>query len=780
MDAHAASSESGAANRIVEERQAFRSELSDLNQNVAFLSEQLSASRAQLDAKEQQISQLHAALQHSNDTRSKSDAQCRALEASAKTCQSLLDASRAEVKDLSHELSLAKARLKEQQQQLHNQLSLQKDQHAKDLQKLQQIVDSQQRELHSHASPASRRPLQQNASSHADTHMDLAALEAKLRSLSASGGAIHHDADTSSLTRISHPIAPLPTSSFLPHASANSSMDKGTMLATMLLEQAREGRISVDAVHLHALRISLDGAASTPDASVLHAMQAEEQSVQLWHMQKRLDDAITELRERELQWQVAELKHQQHIDTLSASLAAATDAQAAAEKRTLVLVADFAARDMKNAHDVEAQQLSVQRLCDARVHQLQLEAAADATRAADASAAAITTVREECAIRLQSATATIAALEQRCSLLSTHLSAEQDAAKAARADADRAIASLRMECDKVATALLAARSDTSNFIADAARLQMEIRNKEHDVQEMQDDVARMRDVVAMEVQEKVAAEQAAGALRAQLSEAAAAAKTRELERQKWWEKERSRIVQDVSSQMMALEVRVQQLAQELEASVGELAEARSAVSGSTREADHATRELSQLKDEHLHASSQYENEIKHLKGHLKETAAGRMAAEEEAAKLKKEIHELKLNVDAQAQQLQEQQMAAVAAAEAASDMHSKALQFIKEQHNHQMQVVADQHAQQKQLFLHTQQELQEKILDRKQAGAAAVALVDVQRKVAEAEAATLMQEKGRLEQQVTWEAVILVSCCWQCSYDALAPLTMTIVVRFTL
>jgi len=150
MDAHAASSESGAANRIVEERQAF-------------LSEQLSATRAQLDAKEQQISQLHAALQHSNDTRSKSDAQCRALEASAKTCQSLLDASRAEVKDLSHELSLAKARLKEQQQQLHNQLSLQKDQHAKDLQKLQQIVDSQQRELHSHASPASRRPLQQHA-----------------------------------------------------------------------------------------------------------------------------------------------------------------------------------------------------------------------------------------------------------------------------------------------------------------------------------------------------------------------------------------------------------------------------------------------------------------------------------------------------------------------------------------------------------------------------------------------------------------------------------------
>ena len=61
------------------------------------------------------------------------------------------------------------------------------------------------------------------------------------------------------------------------------------------------------------------------------------------------------------------------------------------------------------------------------------------------------------------------------------------------------------------------------------------------------------------------------------------------------------------------------------------------------------------------------------------------------------------------------------------------------------------HGQQKQLFLHTQQELQEKILDRKQAGAAAVALVVVQKKAAEAEAAVLKQEKAQLEGQVTRE-----------------------------
>jgi len=202
---------------------------------------------------------------------------------------------------------------------------------------------------------------------------------------------------------------------------------------------------------------------------------------------------------------------------------------------------------------------------------------------------------------------------------------------------------------------------------------------------------------------------------------------------------------------MILQVRVQQLAHELQASISELADSRAIAAGLSRELDHVSRELSQRKDEFVHEGSQHENEIRHLKGHLKETAAGRMAAEEEVVKLKKLGVELQQKIEAQAQQLQIQQRAAAAAAEAAQDLHTKALQFVKEQHNHQMQVLADQHGQQKQLFLHTQQELQEKILDRKQAGAAAVALVDVQKKAAEAEAAALKQEKAQLEGQVMWE-----------------------------
>ena len=466
-----------------------------------------------------------------------------------------------------HEMSLTKARLKEQQQQLHGQLSQQKDQHTLDLQKLQQIIDSQQSELRNHAThpprhtaaQTARSPPQPHASSHADSHMDFAALEAKLRSLTVGNSRANRDGDAASLARgsnsvASNSIAATQAPSINSHAFANSSIDKGTMLATMLLEQAREGRISVDAVHLQALRLSLDGAVSTPDAAVLHAMQYEEQSVQLWHAQKRLDDAITELRERELQWQVAELQHQQQTSMLSAALVAATDAQAAAEERALALVADFTARDIKNAHDGEAQALAVQRRCDVKIQQLQDEAAADAKRAADACAAAVAAVREECAIQLQSAAATRAALEQRCALLSSHLSSAQDASAAARADSERVIASLRMECDKVAAGLSASRSDASNFIADAARLKMEIREKEQAVQDMQGDVARMRDVVALEVQEKVAAEQAAGALREQLRQAAAAKRARDAERENAREKEQATAVQEASSKMMALQV----------------------------------------------------------------------------------------------------------------------------------------------------------------------------------------------------------------------------------
>ena len=209
-------------------------------------------------------------------------------------------------------------------------------------------------------------------------------------------------------------------------------------------------------------------------------------------------------------------------------------------------------------------------------------------------------------------------------------------------------------------------------------------------------------------------------------------------------------LQDVSFKMAGLEVRAQQLSQELQAAVSELCEARSQGAACFEERDKIASELVLLKEKSLDQNTRHESDIQHLKSHLRETAAGRVAAEDEVNRLKKEVSSLQLKIDGLTARLEEQQKDAVAGAEETRTLHLNALQFVKEQHNHQAQLIADQHAQQKQLWLHTEKELRDKILERKIATAAALASADIQKKALEAEAAVLRQEKSQLEEQVHW------------------------------
>ena len=82
----------------------------------------------------------------------------------------------------------------------------------------------------------------------------------------------------------------------------------------MLLEQAREGRINVDAVHLQALKMSLDGAASSaPDVATVLAMRDEEVAIQLLHFQRRFDQLVADSQQKELQWHVAEAQYKKNL-----------------------------------------------------------------------------------------------------------------------------------------------------------------------------------------------------------------------------------------------------------------------------------------------------------------------------------------------------------------------------------------------------------------------------------------------------------------------------------
>jgi chromosome segregation ATPase len=500
-------------------------------------------------------------------------------------------------------------------------------------------------------------------------------------------------------------------------------------------------------VHLQALKMSLDGAASsTPDISTVLAMRQEEAAVQLLNSQKQLDRVIADSQQKELQWHVIEARFQQELSALSSDLAAAKDAQASAEARMLDLVTEFTERDIKSAHDTEVRIQDIKRFYDARIELLQAESSAAAKCAAEAAAVAIATVRDECSIQLLSLTDACRALELRCSTFSSHLSAEQNAAKSLQAEHERMSASLRMENDKISTALLAARSDISNFISDAATLKMDIRNKEQAMQDMQTDLIQMRNEVALAIREKVALEKTADFLQEQLQHAVASATKLDDDLKK--EKEAAGALRHASSKMAGLEVRVQQLAQELHASVCELADARASAAASCQALDTVSHELMTTKDDHSEQCTRYENEIQHLKGHLKETASCKVAAEDQVVFLNKEIVVLKQKIDDLNEQLTEQQKNAVAGAEETREIHLKALQFVKEQHNHQSQLLADQHAQQKHLWQHTEQELRDKLLERKQAAVAALAAVDIQKKAAEADAAALRHESTLLAEQV--------------------------------
>ncbi len=724
MDAHAASSQSGESTRIVEERRVFEKQISELRQSVEFLTEQFASTKSQLDAKEQQMVKLHAALRQANDSRSQTDATCRALQLSVASTQGLLEAARSENNELAREVELTKARLKDQQQRFCDQL------------KEQQQQSTLQLPMASHSEIRASEP----ARPQPDTRIDIASLEAKLRALTAGVEC----RDVTSSTGVAAPRAP----SFPPrNDSISASFDKGTLLATMLLEQAREGRINVDAVHLQALKMSLDGASSSaPDVATVLAMRDEEVTVQLLNFQRRLDQTIADSQRKELQWHVAEAQFQQERSSLLNDLAAARDAHASVEARMFELVTEFTERDMKSAHDAEVRIQSVKRSCESRIEQLEVESSAAVKRAEEAAASAIAAVRDESAIQLQSVTEACRALELRCSTLHSHLLAEQNATKSLQADHDRTLASMRMENDRVSAALVAARSDISNFISDAAVLKIEIRNQEQAMQDMQTDFLKLKDAAEHAIQEKLAAEKTVQFLQEQLLQASAS--VAKLDDEMKIEKEAAKSLRDVSFKMAGLEVRVQQLAQELESSVSELAHSRASGAACCQELDKVSHELLTIKEDSAEQRSRYENEIQHLKGHLRETAAAKVAAEDQIMILNKEIIGLKQNIDSMNTQLTQQQKDAVAGAEETRDLHLKALQFIKEQHNHQSQQLAEQHAQQKQLWLHTEQELRDKLLERKQAALAALAAIDIQKKAAEADAAALRHENSLQLEQV--------------------------------
>jgi hypothetical protein len=570
-----------------------------------------------------------------------------------------------------------------------------------------------------------------DVAAHSSSHIDLATLEARLQSLS-SGASVRG----SGYTALSVPSPK--------HDSTAVSIDKGTLLATMLLEQAREGRIHVDAVHLQALRISLDGAPSAPDLPTMHAIH-EEAALQL---QRQLDHAVSELHSRELKWQIAEALLKDQLSKLSSDLDSSQVARAAAETRVLDLVADFAERDVKSAREAEVEIQAAKQSCEARVLQVGEDSAAALKSADEAAAAAIAAAREECDIQLQAARDAYHALEQRCATFSIHLSSEQSAARVAHADHERAAASLRMERDNIAAALSAARSDNSNFVSALAMLKIELSEKDMVLRDSQTDIVKMRDVVAQAIRDKTTAENNAEFLQERLREATESIKFYESAEKKQMDARSA--LQDVSFKMAGLEVRAQQLSQELQAAVSELCEARSQGAACFEERDKIASELVLLKEKSLDQNTRHESDIQHLKSHLRETAAGRVAAEDEVNRLKKEVSSLQLKIDGLTARLEEQQKDAVAGAEETRTLHLNALQFVKEQHNHQAQLIADQHAQQKQLWLHTEKELRDKILERKIATAAALASADIQKKALEAEAAVLRQEKSQLEEQVHW------------------------------
>lgn len=788
MDAHAASSESGSSALVVEERRVFAKQISELKENAAFLTEQLTSTRVQLAAKEQQAIQLHTALQNANDARALSDSNCRALQLSQASFQSLLQSLQAENAELVQKNATLEASLKEQQriaalrenpkEPVTQQHQTFKDQqhHRKEESQLkfqkQSAVQQQQQQhndefdlvKHQRGSLSQQDKAQRSGESNhaskgvgdrdstavADNRIDLPALEAKLKALSAgvyrdesncSSASAAHSSSFPHKLDITFPAKHDFSSSFK-HDSV-SSFDKGTLLATMLLEQAREGRINVDTVHLQALRISLDGASpSLSEQSTANAILENRRSFELLESQKRLHEAVADLHEQQLQWQVCEAKLQQDLRVALADLAATKDALAVAESRALELIADFTERDVKNARDAEAQMQAVKRACDIRIQQVQAECAESARSAADAAALAISAVREECGIQLQSAKDSCFALEQRCATFSTHLIAEQRAATSARADHERAEASLRMECDQIDAALAASRFEVSKLVADVARMQTEVREREQALRDSQTDIVKMRDTMARAVEEKAAADKHAHFLQQQLHEATALAqKLGDAERK---EMEAACVLNDMSLKMTGLEVRVQQLARELNASLGELAEARAASVSSQHGLDDIAHELMTVKDESLEEKKRFEGEIKHLKDHLKETAAGKVAAEDENVRLKKEIIELQLKIVELTEQITEQQKNAVAGAEETREIHLKALNFVKEQHNHQTQLLAEHHAQQKQFWLHSEQELREAALERKQAANAALASLAIQKKAAEA----LVEEKRRENTQL--------------------------------
>ena len=396
--------------------------------------------------------------------------------------------------------------------------------------------------------------------------------------------------------------------------------------------------------------------------------------------------------------------------------------------------------------EVEVEIQAAKQSCEARILQIREDSAAALKSAEDAAAAAIAAAREECNIQLQAARDAYHTLEQRCATFSIHLSSEQSVAKAAQADHERAAASLRMERDNIAAALSAARSDNSNFVSALAMLKIELSEKDMVLRDSETDIVKMRDIVAQAIREKTAAENNAEFLQERLREATESIKFYESAEKKQMDARSA--LQDVSFKMAGLEVRAQQLVQELQAAVSELCEARSQAAACFEERDKIATQLALLKEKSLDQNSRYESDLQHLKSHLRETAAGRVAAEDEADRLKKEVSNLQLKIDGLTTRLEEQQKDAVAGAEETRELHLNALQFVKEQHNHQAQLIADQHAQQKQLWLHTEKELRDKILERKIATAAALASADIQKKALEAEAAVLRQEKSQLEDQV--------------------------------
>jgi chromosome segregation ATPase len=459
-----------------------------------------------------------------------------------------------------------------------------------------------------------------------------------------------------------------------------------------------------------------------------------------------LHAAVAQLHEQQLQWQVSEAKLQQDLRAALIELAATKEALAAAESRVLELIADFTERDVKSARDTDAQIQAVKRACDIRIQQVQAECAESARNAADAAAVAMSAVREECGIQLQSAKDSCFALEQRCATFSAHLITEQNGAELARVEHERTEASLRMECDQISAALSASRCEVLTLVSDVARLQKDIQEREQLLQDAHTDIVKMRDAMSRATEEKFAAEKHAQFLQEQLHEATALAQKRgDAERK---EREAACTVKDLSQKMAVLEVRVQQLAHELDASVGELAEARAASVASRHGLDDVCHELLTVKEECSDQKSRFEGEIKHLQDHLKETAAGRVAAEDENSRLKNEIIELRIKIVELTEEITEQQKNAIAGAEETREIHLKALNFVKEQHNHQTKLLADHHAQQKQLWLHTEQELRETALERKQAANAALASRDIQTKAAEALVEDVRRENSHLADQV--------------------------------